>query len=81
LSRQALFVSSARKRNGDWYPECPTLCAAGPISNSLMAKEERIYSSAKETYKLHLKLKNSIIFFTYTYLVPLKVALQELTPQ
>jgi len=46
-----------------------------------MAKEERIYSSAKETYKLHLKLKNSIIFFTYTYLVPLKVALQELTPQ
>jgi hypothetical protein len=79
MYRQALFILFARKRNGDWYPECPTFCAAGPISNSLMAKEERIYSSAKETYKLHLNLKNSIISFTY--LVPLKIALQELTPQ
>jgi hypothetical protein len=52
---------SARKRNGDWYPECPTFCASGPTSNSLMAKEERIYSGAKETFKLHLNFKNSKI--------------------
>jgi hypothetical protein len=71
---------SARKRKGDWYTECPTFCAAGSICNSIMAKEEITYSIDKENYKLHLNLKNSIIPFTY-HLAPLKVVLQELTPQ